>query len=272
MAETTQIVNVPLRSVKKGDSNVRSSYALKTLEELGRSMREIGTLQPILVEPRKRGGYQLVSGSRRIRAARRMKLPRIPALVVSNISGRDKLILALSENLHRESLTPLEEASVLGKLTSQYKMNPGELARKIGKDESFIRRRVQLLNLPQDVQRMVAKKQLGVVHAEVLTDVKKPEEQLRLAQVTVKNRLSADEVVTLIGEELKRKTSKRRPQKLHGRKINLRIKEFSRWLRGVMPEVVEMPIGKMASVKCALRGLVEHASTSISALSASYKK
>ncbi len=275
MTETAQAEMAELRVAKiKGGKGVRKSYDPKALESLCKSIAQVGTLQPIVVSPSSKDTFDVVVGSRRLRAAYMAQRRTIPAIVMKDLTEVDKLLMALSENLHRENLTPFEEAAVIMELVRDHKMSMKDLARKIGRDESFIRRRIQLLSLPLIVQRQVARKELSVTHAEVLSDLKKPKEQLEFAILAQREKLTPPELVTAIREAGKKKEGKLRKTTWNRRstRIVLEVIGFSKWLQGVMPEVIELPMNEMANVKVSLHALVDHALKGIKEIEQAYKK
>jgi len=138
-----------------------------TLSELSASIRAIGLLQPILVRPGKEGRYELIAGERRWRAATRAGLTVIPAIirVTDDVSAVEQ---ALVENLHRQDLTPLEEAAAYQQLLDDFGMTHENIARKVGRSRSAITNSVRLLALPAAIQQLLANGRLSAGHAKAL--------------------------------------------------------------------------------------------------------
>jgi ParB family transcriptional regulator, chromosome partitioning protein len=142
------------------------------LEELAASIRENGVLQPVLVRP-SRDGYQLVAGERRLAAAQRAGLLRIPA-VVREVPDERLLELALVENIQREQLNPIEEAQACHNLMGTLRMTQEELAARLGKERSTIANALRLLKLPTAVKTLVADGKLSPGHARALLSLNSP--------------------------------------------------------------------------------------------------
>jgi len=142
------------------------------LEELAASIRENGILQPVLVRPT-RDGYQLVAGERRLAAAQRAGLLRIPA-VVREVPDDRLLELALVENIQREQLNPIEEAQACHNLMDTLRMTQEELAARLGKERSTVANALRLLKLPAAVKALVADGKLSPGHARALLSMNSP--------------------------------------------------------------------------------------------------
>ncbi|MEK7565277.1 MAG: ParB/RepB/Spo0J family partition protein [Patescibacteria group bacterium] len=144
--------------ITDGVACIRELYEIESLESLGESISEIEVLEPILVVKTKNDRYELIIGSRRIKASQRAGKETIPAMVIEEeLDDKTKIILALSENIHREDLTPFEEARAILKLISQYGMTLKEVAQSLKREESRVRNRIKLLKLPRDVQELISK-------------------------------------------------------------------------------------------------------------------
>jgi len=164
----------------------------KKLEELSSSVREHGVLQPILVRPCG-NGYQLVAGERRLMAAQRAGLMKIPA-IVRQIPDDRLLELALVENIQREQLNPIEEAQACQRLIDELKITQEELSQKLGKDRSTVANSLRLLKLPPPVKLLVAEGKISAGHARALLAANvSPTEMSRIAGVIEKKGWSVRE-------------------------------------------------------------------------------
>ena len=141
----------------------RMRFAEDALERLAVSIREHGVVQPILVR-RKAGRYELIAGERRWRAAQRAGLSTIP-VVVKEVADSDLLEIALTENVQREDLNPIEEAQAYQKLIERVGLTQEALASRFGRDRSYITNYLRLLRLPDDLQRLVEDGRLSTGHA-----------------------------------------------------------------------------------------------------------
>ncbi|MFH1176476.1 MAG: ParB/RepB/Spo0J family partition protein [Acidobacteriota bacterium] len=149
----------------------RRHFGEAGLAELAASIRENGLLQPVVVSRAPGGGYHLVAGERRWRAARLAGIERIPA-VVREIAGEgDQLALALIENLLREDLTPIEEARAFHHLRVELGLSQEEVAARVGKDRSTVANAIRLLQLPLPVQELVDAGELSAGHARALAGI-----------------------------------------------------------------------------------------------------
>jgi ParB family chromosome partitioning protein len=165
-------VEVPIASLKPNPSQPRRSFRDASLAELADSIRRRGVLQPVLVEE-VGGGYQIVAGERRVRAAKLAGLDRVPVLVRS-FSPDERLEVALIENLQREDLTPIEEAKAYRQLMEARDLTQEQVAAKVGKDRTTVTNSLRLLKLPQKVQDAVEKGDLSAGHARALLAVTSP--------------------------------------------------------------------------------------------------
>ena len=156
---------------------------------LAKSIETQGLLQPVVVRPRPAGGYELIAGERRWRAARDAKLTTVPA-VVREADDRDTLLLGLVENVAREDLSPIEEARAFAVVLDEFGLSLGELAERVGKSKPAVSNRVRLLELPEDVLKMVARGQLSEGHARAVLAVPDHEGRRALARKIVQKGMS----------------------------------------------------------------------------------
>ncbi len=174
------LVHVPTERVRPNRFQPRKHFPEAELEELAESIRQQGLLQPVLLRPVD-GGYELVAGERRFRAAQRAGLTEIPA-VVRQVDDRTALELALIENLQRRDLDPIEEAHAYERLSRQFGLTQEEIAARVGKHRSTIANTMRLLRLPEDIQREIAAGRLTAGHARALLAIASTEEQRQLAR------------------------------------------------------------------------------------------
>ena len=144
-----------------------------TLDELVASMQSSGLLQPVVVRPRN-GGYELIAGERRWRAATRLGWTKIPA-VVKDVDDQTLLTLALIENLQRDDLSPIDEAAGYQRLATEFQLPHGEIARLVGRNRATIANLLRLLQLPAEVQALVHERKLSEGHARALLGLAEPD-------------------------------------------------------------------------------------------------
>jgi ParB family chromosome partitioning protein len=166
------------------------------IEELSRSIRTNGIIQPILVR-KVEHGYEIVAGERRWRAAQRAGLLKVP-VVVRDIPEDRLLAVALIENIQREDLNPIEEAVAYRRLSDEFHLTQEQIADAVGKDRSSIANYVRLLRLPQEVRANVASNTLSMGHARALLSLSDERAQLRLAHDVVARSLSVRETEALV--------------------------------------------------------------------------
>jgi ParB family chromosome partitioning protein len=137
---------------------------------LAESIRSQGLIQPVVVRPREAGGYELIAGERRWRAAREAGVSAVPA-VVREAGDRESLLLAVVENVAREDLNPVEEARAYAVLIDEFGLSLGDVSTRVGRSKPAVSNRVRLLELPQDVLGMVERGQLSEGHARAVLAV-----------------------------------------------------------------------------------------------------
>jgi ParB family chromosome partitioning protein len=178
--EGEALTEIPVDQVRVNPNQPRKSFDSNSLDDLTASIRSTGVIQPVIVR-RDAGGYQLIAGERRWRAARQAGLGTIPA-IVREATDAESLELALVENLLREDLNPMEEAEGYQRLLAQYGWTQEELSRRVGKDRSTIANSLRLLRLPELIQVDLRTGALTAGHARALLALSTPEEQLRLRE------------------------------------------------------------------------------------------
>ena len=181
--------HVPIDRIEPNPENPRLVFEETALEELASSIREHGVLQPILVRPTGRDQYQLVAGERRWRAARRAGLLTIPALV-EVLDDDAALEIAVIENLQREDLSPLEEASMYEKMVTEHGYSIRKLAQKLGKDKGYLENRLRLADAPEEIRALVSVRKDTLSHAYELMKVQDPRKRRRLAAQVASGQLS----------------------------------------------------------------------------------
>jgi ParB family chromosome partitioning protein len=181
--------------------------------ELAASVRERGVLQPILVTPDGEGGYRIVAGERRWRAARTAGFETVPA-IVKKLEPREMIELALVENLQREDLNAIEEARGYRELIEDFGLTQLEAAERVGKDRSTVANALRLLELPAPVQEMVESGALSMGHARSLLGLSDPAAQVRLARDAAARGLSVRQVEAAVRRA--RAPGSRRPARAAG--------------------------------------------------------
>jgi ParB family transcriptional regulator, chromosome partitioning protein len=183
---------LPIASLQPNPFQPRKDFPEEALRELAQSIRHQGVLQPILVEEGTEGHYTIIAGERRFRAAKLAGLDRIP-VIVKHFSETEKLEIALVENIQRENLSPLEEALAYKRLMDIAGLNQEEVSQKVGKNRSTVANSLRLLKLPEEIQKAVGDGTLSAGHARAILSVNRPEDQMILFRLIIKNGISVRE-------------------------------------------------------------------------------
>jgi ParB family transcriptional regulator, chromosome partitioning protein len=183
------IHDVDIDLIDPNPDQPRSRFKEDKLEELAQSIRANGLVQPVLLRRSANGRYQIVAGERRWRAAQRAGLRKVHA-VVRNIPDSKLLELALIENIQREELNPIEEASAYQRLIHNLGLTQDEVAQQVGKDRSSIANYLRLLKLPEDVQRMLEDDLISMGHARALLGLDTKDQIRRLATEVAEKKMS----------------------------------------------------------------------------------
>ena len=178
--------DVPTGSIEPNPNQPRVHFDEESLSDLAKSIKEIGILQPLLVRELSPGKYQLIAGERRWRAAQRAKLAEVP-IVVREINQLESVEQALVENLHRQDLTALEEASAYQQLVDDFTLTHEQVAKRVGKSRAAVTNALRLLSLPAPIQGYLADGRLSGSHARALLGAKSPGEMEMLASAAVRD-------------------------------------------------------------------------------------
>ncbi len=189
---TTELAHLPIGLVHANPRQPRRRFDHETTAGLADSIRAQGVVQPVVVRSRREGGYELIAGERRWRAAREAGLETIPA-VVRESGDREALLLGLVENVAREQLSPVEEARAYALLVDEFELGLGEIADQVGRSKPSVSNRMRLLDLPEDVLAMLERGELSEGHARAVLAVPDHEDRRRLAREIVRRGLSVRE-------------------------------------------------------------------------------
>jgi ParB family transcriptional regulator, chromosome partitioning protein len=196
---TSDLADIPVTAIDPNPGQPRTHFDEELLAALAASIRELGVLQPILVRPGEGGRYQLIAGERRWRAAKRVGLQTIPALI-RTVADEHSLEQALVENLHRQDLNPLEEAAAYQQLVEGFGLTHDEVAARVGKSRAAVSNMLRLFQLPPAIQRMVMDGALSAGHARALLGTPDRAFQESLARRAVSDQLSVRAVEDAVRE------------------------------------------------------------------------
>jgi ParB family chromosome partitioning protein len=184
-----ELRHLPLAEIHPNPRQPRRRFEHEATAGLAESIRAQGLIQPVVVRPRAQGGFELIAGERRWRAAGEAGLETVPALVRAT-DDRDTLLLALVENVAREDLSPIEEARAYALLIDEFELSLGEVAERVGHSKPSVSNRIRLLDLPDDVLAMVERGELSEGHARAVLSVPDHDERKRLARQIVRQGMS----------------------------------------------------------------------------------
>lgn len=206
----------------------RKHFSNEAISTLADSIRDHGMLQPIVVRPLETGGYQIVAGERRWRAARMLGLDEVP-VVIKEISDSETMQIAIIENLQRENLNPVEEAKGFNELIEKYGMTQEQVGKMVGKSRSAVANSIRLLGLPQRVLTMVENGDLSSGHAKALLGFEDPEMLMAIANKASEGSMTVRQVEKLAqksaeAKEINEKTDKKIDSYFVEMEISLRDK------------------------------------------------
>src|SRR4051794_34374996 len=178
----------------------RKTFNESSIEELARSVREHGIVQPLVVTRTGTDRYKLIAGERRYRAAQKAGLTSVPIVVKEIMTEGDALQVALIENIQREDLNPIEEAYAYHQLHEEFGLTQEEISKRVGKERSTVANFLRLLRLPDAVKKLLAAGQLSMGHARAILAVESAKKQEQLAERVVKRNLNVRQTEMLAAE------------------------------------------------------------------------
>ncbi len=204
-----KFAEVDIEKFKPSPYQPRSNFNPETMDELARSIKETGILQPIVAVPED-NYYKIIVGERRWRAAQKAGLKKIPTLI-RKMTESQQHEASLIENLQRENLNPMEIATAYQRITLDLHYTQQEVAEKVGKDRASVANYLRLLKLPEEIQEMLSQNQLSMGHARALITLKEPEAQVSFARQIIKNSLSVRNIEKTISNTKEKPQKKKKP-------------------------------------------------------------
>ena len=183
------IITIDLKNIYPNQDQPRRVFDEEKIKILSESIKNYGVLQPIVLKPDDKGKYMIIAGERRYRASKLARKSDIPA-VIKDIPMKDKMEIALIENLQREELNPIEEALAYRSLIKNYEVTQEEISEAVGKSRPHITNTLRLLNLPQKIMDMIDQGQITAGHGKALLRVNDENLQLELANKVIAEELS----------------------------------------------------------------------------------
>jgi ParB family chromosome partitioning protein len=196
--EPSRLREIEIDRITPNADQPRNSFDMNGLDDLARSIQTHGVVQPIVVRTLDSGGFQIVAGERRWRAAQRAGLARIPAIVRDG-QEHQSLELALVENVQREDLNPVDEALAYQRLISEFGLSQEEVANRVGKNRASVANMLRLLKLPDEVQQWLREGQLTVGHAKALLSLPDGAPTVETAREIIRGNYTVRQAEALVG-------------------------------------------------------------------------
>ncbi len=206
-----QIQLLPHENILPNPNQPRVRFDYNELEGLAVSVRTNGMLQPINVRKRADGKYELISGERRLRAARMVGMTKLPC-VVMDVSDEQSALFAIIENVQRQNLDFFEEAVAIERLMTEYGLSQEEISKKLGKAQSTLSNKLRLLRLPEELRDKISYAGLTERHARALLSLPDNTTRGRVLDIIIERHLTVTESERLINDVLRRKKAKKKPQ------------------------------------------------------------
>jgi len=203
-----KFVDLDVASLRPNPLQPRQDFDPEAIDELASSIKEAGILQPLVVVP-EGNQYKIVVGERRWRAAQKLGLTKIPA-IVRQLSEKEQIEASLVENLQRKDLNPIEVAYAYQRLIQELNYTQEAVAEKVGKDRTSVANVIRLLKLPPEIQKMVAEEKISMGHARALITLENPDHQIFLARLIVEKNLSVRAVEKMMAK--KKRPSSAKPE------------------------------------------------------------
>ena len=206
-----QIQLLPHENILPNPNQPRVRFDYNELEGLAVSVRTNGMLQPINVRKRADGKYELISGERRLRAARMVGMSKLPC-VVMDVSDEQSALFAIIENVQRQNLDFFEEAVAIERLMTEYGLSQEEISKKLGKAQSTLSNKLRLLRLSEELRDKISYAGLTERHARALLSLPDNTTRGRVLDIIIERHLTVTESERLINDVLRRKKAKKKPQ------------------------------------------------------------
>lgn len=235
--EKDELIRLPAEVIRPNRFQPRKDFDPESIAELAESIREKGIVQPLVVR-RTGDGYELVFGERRLRAAKRLGLEKVPCVLV-DIEDRELLEIALVENLQREDLNPIEEGMAYQALVESFGMSQADVAAKVGKSRSAIANAMRLLKLPERIRQLIVEGKITGGHARALLAVHGESEQVALAQKILKGGLTVR-----FAEESAREKEKEKAKRRAGAGRDPRLEALEEAMRNLLGAMVRIRMGR----------------------------
>ena len=236
-----RVMELLLEDIVPNKNQPRSKFKDDTLDELAESIKEFGVLQPIIVRIIEgEDKYEIIAGERRYRATKKNGITTIPALVVEKVNDTASLEMALIENIHRDNLSPMEQAYCYKQLIDEFTITHQEMSKRIGKSRTAITNILRLLTLPLEVQKLLDDDSISEGHARALLGLGSREDQIKIGKKIAEKGISVREVERLVDSKKQNKDAVSERKALQFNKIPRITQQLSTHLEAQ----VKINIGK----------------------------
>jgi len=226
---------VDIHKIKPNGSQPRRNFNEEKIDELAKSIEEHGIIQPIVLRQTE-GGYEIVAGERRWRAARKAGLKDVPCLI-RELTDEKNALMALIENMQREDLNPIEEAAGLERMIHIFGLTQEQVSKSVGKSRPYIANALRLLKLPEEVQQMVSDGSLTSGHARAIAGIRDKRKQLSAAEKCMKQNWTVRDIEAF-AKDTKEPVSKKRPKVRPKNRDLLALEEELRVILGTKVNIV----------------------------------
>jgi len=226
---TENIINIAIDKIKPNKYQPRLVFNEEKLKDLAESIKQKGLIEPIMVvQSVVPGEYELIAGERRLRASKLAGLTEIKAIVNKAASDKDKLDLALIENLQREDLNPIEEAKAYKLYSDKYKYTQEEISKIVNKNRAVIANTLRLLNLAEDIQDLISSGKISSGHGRMLASLDNKQDIEALAKKIIDENLTVRQVENIVSEIKTKVPKKHKNQKQQNVEITNLVEELQR--------------------------------------------
>jgi ParB family chromosome partitioning protein len=196
VAAGREVVDLAIAQIERSPLQPRTRFDPAKLDELARSIKERGVIQPVVVRRRDKG-YELIAGERRVLAAKEAGFETVPAMVVE-ADDEQALELSLIENIQRDDLNPIEHARAYQEMTTRFKLTQEQVAKRVGKDRASVANYLRILTRPEKIRALIADERISFGHARALLGATARSTQERIARLIVERGLSVRETEALV--------------------------------------------------------------------------
>lgn len=215
LASNEKIITIAVDKIKPNKNQPRTIFNEEKLQELAESIKQNGLIEPVVVmQSVAPGEYELIAGERRLRASKLAGMETIKAIVKDPIPDKDKLDIALIENIQREDLNPIEEALAYKKYSQEYKYTQEEIAKAVNKNRSVIANTMRLLNLPENIQNMIIEGKISSGHGRMLASITDENKLQEMVNQILEQGLTVRDVEIAVAQTKNKKKAKESVQDL----------------------------------------------------------